>query len=177
MPKWRFHWSQCVIFTGPIFEVISEAWCCTPIRCYGMHAHAAWTCMRTPAGRGATKCERNTTINAQFMLLHFGTWISGTDVSTTLSFFPVQTSVQTKIMNVLSPVEELLRTYLNPRCAWKMDRGKLSWAASVRESNLIRPENWNHFRCGTKQNARVQRWHVDVPTFNGSIRRKLLARR
>ena len=88
---------------------------------------------------------------AQFMLLYFGTWISGTDVSTTLSFFPVQT----KIMNVPSPVEELERTYLNPHCVRKMDRGKLSWAAPVRESNLIRPENWNHFRCGAKQNTRV----------------------
>ena len=113
---------------------------------------------------------------ARFMLLYFGTLISGTDVSTTLSFFPVQT----KITNVLSPVEELQRTYLNPRCVRKMDRGKLSRAGSVRESNLIRPENWNHFRCGTKENARVQRWHVfqlDVPTFNGSTRRKLLAQR
>ena len=64
MPNWRFPWSQCVIFTGPIIEVISEAWRCTPIRCCGMHARAAWTCMCTPAGCGATKCERNTTIRA-----------------------------------------------------------------------------------------------------------------
>ena len=48
MPTWRFRWSQCVIFTGPIFEVTSEAWRCTPT----MLRRAAWTCKRSLAGRG-----------------------------------------------------------------------------------------------------------------------------
>ena len=40
-----------------------------------------------------------------------------------------------------------------------------NWAepAPLPFERAIRPEVWNHFRCGTRQNARVQRWHDFQP--------------
>ena len=128
---WSYQWSM-TLHSDPILQ----------------HARAcslAWTCMRTPAGRGATKCERNTTMRAVHAVVVWNLELTCRLLWASFQFKP------------RSWTSSVLLT---------MDRGKLNRAASVRESNLIRPEVWNHFRRGTKQNAHVQRWHVfqlDVP--------------
>ena len=174
MPTWRYRWSQCVIFTGPIFEI---KWSMTlhfdnVTAWMRVQPELASARRRAEACVHATKCERNTTMRAVVAVVVWKLELTCRLLWASFQFTPRSWTSSILLKSCIA------RTW-NPRSVWKLDRGKLSRAASVRREQSD-PEVWNHFRCGTKQNARVQWWHdfqPDVPTFNGSTRQRLLARR
>ena len=172
MPTWRFRWWQCVIFTGPFWSyqgiaALRRARACS----LNLHAHAGG-----PWHAFNKVCVSETQPCAQLMLL-LRTWNWCINYFELLSSSPQENKSPQSCWGAAAHVPE--PTPPPPRLRSKYGSGKTEQSPlRVRESNQTQVKN--HFRCRTKQNARVQRWHdfqLDVPTFNGSTRRKLLVRR
>ena len=131
----------------------------------------------SPAGREAcihaTKCERNTTMRAVDAVVVWKLELTCRLLGATFQFTPRSWKSSVLLRNCSA------RTWTHaPFESWIGEY----WAEPLRIpfERAIRPEVWNQFRCGTKQNARVQRWHdfqPDVLIFKGSTRQRLLARR
>ena len=154
MPTWRFRWSQCMIFTGPNLEVTSDAWRCTPT-CSGMHACAACTCMRTAAGRGIcispkVRAKHNLShgcidhVDAVVWNLELTCWLLWASFQFTHDHERPQ-SCWEAVAHVPEPT---LRSKVG-----SMDKGKLSRAAFVRESNQTRSLKSLSVRNKTKRSC------------------------
>ena len=175
MPTWRFRWSQCVIFTGRRLRArLSKL----PVKrdaalrqCNGVQPELASARRRAEACIHATKCERNTTLRAVDAVVVWTLELTCRLLGASFQFTPRSWKSSVLLRNCSA------RTWTHaPFESWIGE----NWAEPLPFERAIRPEVWNHFRCGTKQNARVQRWHdfqPDVPNFNGSTRQRLLARR
>ena len=137
-----------------------------------MLRRAAWTCKRTPAGWGMHSCNK---VPAKHN--HARSWCCcSLELTCRLLWASFQFTPRSWKSSVLLR-NCSARTWTHaPFESWIGE----NWAEPLPFDRAIRPEVWNHFRYGTKQNARVQRWHdfqPDVPTFNGSTPQRLLAQR